>query len=205
MSTAALLCAEDADLALWRLCGVSLAARSAQLLRGCEPIIVSGGASVGAVVAAELPDHVVRSQDGGRDTAVRALLDATLGSEVDVVVVHEAVRALAPAALLERVVSTVRAGASAAVPVLAVSDTVKHVADDGTILSTVDRTMLRTVQTPYGLSRVGLKRLQGSADASWRAFAELPTVAGDPDAFAIDGPAARALAERVLGRRQVAP
>lgn len=207
----AVLCATDSETALWPLAGTPLVVHAARLLPGCgllerpvelECIVVAGGAAACAAVAADLPDLSVIPVDGGLPAALRV---AASGSAA-VVVVHEAARALAPAELLTATIATVRAGAEVAVPVTAVSDTIKHIADDGTILSTVDRSALRTVQAPYCFDRQALIRLLENGtdvDRAWQLATSLTTVPGHADAFAIDSPAARSLAGQVLARRSV--
>ena len=90
-----------------------------------------------------------------RSDSVRAGL-AAAGDEAEVVVVHDAARPLATAALFRAVVAAVEAGADAAVPALPVTDTVKRVAA-GRVLETVDRSDLVAVQTPQAF-RLGLLR-----------------------------------------------
>lgn len=77
----------------------------------------------------------------------------------DVVLVHDAARALAPTEMMDRVVTAVHAGSAAVIPALAVSDTIKLVApnvlpDPSTgrqrIVGSADRTAMRIVQTPQG-------------------------------------------------------
>jgi 2-C-methyl-D-erythritol 4-phosphate cytidylyltransferase len=87
-----------------------------------------------------------------RQRSVRAALDAA-PPELDIVLVHDAARALAPARLVERVAAAVRSGHDAVVPVLPVVDTIKQIDGDGTVLGTVDRSDLRSVQTPQGFRR----------------------------------------------------
>lgn len=81
-----------------------------------------------------------------RAASVRAGL-AAVPKDTDVIVVHDGARPLASPALFRAVVGAVSGGADAAVPGLAVSDTVKRV--DGTaVVETVARGGLVTVQTP---------------------------------------------------------
>ncbi len=75
-------------------------------------LVVAGGATRQASVAAGLA----------------ALVADPRGDEVDVVLVHDAARPLAPPSLVERVVDAVRAGHPAVVPGLLVTDTIKRVA-----------------------------------------------------------------------------
>ena len=87
---------------------------------------------------------------------------AALPPEVDVVLVHDAARALAPSEVFDRVVEAVRAGHQAVTPALPVTDTIKQVevTADGTeiVASTIDRATLRAVQTPQGFRRSMLER-----------------------------------------------
>jgi 2-C-methyl-D-erythritol 4-phosphate cytidylyltransferase len=77
--------------------------------------------------------------------------------------VHDAARCLAPADLFERVAATVRDGADAVIPSLPVIDTIKEVAADGTVLGTVDRSVLRAVQTPQGFRAPVLRAAHAAA------------------------------------------
>jgi 2-C-methyl-D-erythritol 4-phosphate cytidylyltransferase len=94
---------------------------------------------------------------------------AAVPADADVICVHDAARPLATTDLYARVVAAVCAGADAAVPGLPLSDTVKQVAPDGTVLATPDRATLVTVQTP-----------QAFAAAALRAAHADPASAGDP-------------------------
>jgi 2-C-methyl-D-erythritol 4-phosphate cytidylyltransferase len=94
--------------------------------------VVAGGASRQASVAA----------------ALRAA-DAAFG----IVLVHDAARALTPTDMIERVAAAVRSGLPAVIPVLPVVDTIKQVDDAGRVAGTVDRAVLRAVQTPQGFRR----------------------------------------------------
>jgi 2-C-methyl-D-erythritol 4-phosphate cytidylyltransferase len=81
-----------------------------------------------------------------RSASVRAGL-AAVPEHVDIVVVHDAVRPLATASLFDAVIAAVRAGADAAIPGVAVTDTIKRV-DGDRVVETVDRAELVAVQTP---------------------------------------------------------
>ncbi|MGQ0572856.1 MAG: 2-C-methyl-D-erythritol 4-phosphate cytidylyltransferase [Pseudonocardia sp.] len=74
--------------------------------------------------------------------------DAGLGhAGAGIVLLHEAIRPLAPPELVTSVVAAVRAGAPAAVPALPLTDTVKQV-DGGVLHGAADRATLRVVQSP---------------------------------------------------------
>lgn len=108
------------------------------------------------------------------------------GDTYDVVLVHDAARPLAPPALMRRIIAAVRAGHMAVVPGLAVTDTIKQI-DDGPdaadrapdaagahqVAGTVDRSVLRAVQTPQGFAWDLLLRAHaaGAARASIEATA----------------------------------
>jgi len=99
----------------------------------------------------------VQTAIGGatRSASVRAGL-ALVPEAVDVVVVHDAARPLASPELFARVIDAVRAGADAAVPGIAVADTVKRVRDHR-VVETVSRDDLVTVQTPQAFRRAALE------------------------------------------------
>ncbi|HUU52154.1 MAG TPA: 2-C-methyl-D-erythritol 4-phosphate cytidylyltransferase [Candidatus Heimdallarchaeota archaeon] len=71
------------------------------------------------------------------------------------VLIHDGVRPLVDHALLSRVIAATKEN-GAAVPVIAIEDTVKAVEGDK-VLRTVDREQLRRVQTPQGFSYSILK------------------------------------------------
>lgn len=119
---------------------------------------------VGGVVVAAPPSDVdfvagllgpaVTVIPGGatrQESVARAL--AAVPPRFEIVLVHEAARALAPPSLVETVAAAVRAGHDAVIPVLPVVDTVKQVSPAGTVVGTVDRSALRLVQTPQGFRR----------------------------------------------------
>ncbi len=99
---------------------------------------------------------VVVAGGATRSGSVRAGL-ATVPDDVDVVVCHDAARPGASAGLFESVIAVVRGGADAAVPALAVSDTLKRVPEwgdsGGVVAGTVDRSGLFAIQTPQAFRR----------------------------------------------------
>lgn len=107
--------------------------------------------SVRAMLARVAPVTVV---PGGaeRQASVAAAL-ATVPAGPEIVLVHDAARALTPPELVESVAAAVRAGHDAVIPVLPVVDTVKEVDAGERVLGTVDRAALRAVQTPQGFRR----------------------------------------------------
>jgi 2-C-methyl-D-erythritol 4-phosphate cytidylyltransferase len=96
-----------------------------------------------------------------RTASVRCGL-GVVPSEADVIVIHDGARPLASAALFRAVIEAVGSGASAAVPGLAVADTLKRVDDNGVVVATVERDGLVTVQTPQAF-RAGVLRAAHAA------------------------------------------
>src|SRR5205814_738856 len=97
-------------------------------------------------------DATVVEGGADRQESVRLAL-AAIGDDVDVVLVHDAARGLAPVEVATRVLAMLADGADAVVPVVAVPDTVREVDAHGRAIRTVDREMLRLVQTPQGFRR----------------------------------------------------
>jgi 2-C-methyl-D-erythritol 4-phosphate cytidylyltransferase len=124
-----------------------------------------------------------------RSQSVREALRAA-GSG-DPVVVHDAARPLAPAALFAAALAQLEAsGADAVIAAAPVSDTIKEVGDDGrTVERTLDRARLWAIQTPQVFRREALEHALLVADD------ELLAAATD-DAWLI---------ERAGGKVQVVP
>ncbi len=141
--------------------------------------------AAGVVIVGDVPGGV----PGGarrRDSVAAGL--AELPAVVETVLVHDAARPLATAALAARVAARLEAGdADGVVPVLAVRDTVKEV-DGDRVVRTVDRSRLVTVQTPQAFRLDALRAahdaVSGDApDDGWlleEAGRRVATVPGDP-------------------------
>jgi 2-C-methyl-D-erythritol 4-phosphate cytidylyltransferase len=185
---------------------------------------LSAAAEVSLVVVAAPPDRVEETRRllgdahagaelsvvaGGatRVASVRAALDV-LPRDVDVVLVHDAARPLAPSSLAEAVAAAVHAGADAVVPGVPLPDTVKRVEGDE-VTSTVDRSGLRAVQTPQGFRRDVLDRAHRAADGGdpsvtddagmvERLGLRVVVVPGHEEAFKVTRPIDLVLAESVL-------
>lgn len=160
----------------------------AKLILGAKAHVVAGGAT--------------------RTESVRRALAAVGVS--DLVLVHDAARALTPPPLIARVVEALRSGHEAVVPAVPVTDTVKVVDADGVVIDTPDRSGLRAVQTPQGFRAELLTRAYDRCgegftdDASMveRLGARVQVVEGDPLAFKITTPLDFMLAE-VLVQEQM--
>jgi 2-C-methyl-D-erythritol 4-phosphate cytidylyltransferase/2-C-methyl-D-erythritol 2,4-cyclodiphosphate synthase len=85
-----------------------------------------------------------------RQASVRAGLEALAERRPAIVLVHDAARPFASAALVSRAIAA--AGGGAAIPGIAVTDTVKEVDAAGHVVRTLDRTSLRGVQTPQAFA-----------------------------------------------------
>ena len=130
--------------------GLAEAERAARLAAGAT--VVPGGAT--------------------RTASVREGL-AAVPAGADVICVHDAARPLATVELYARVVAAVVAGADAAVPGVALADTVKRTFG-GRVVDTPDRASLVAVQTPQAFTAAALR----AAHADTR-LADDPAVTDD--------------------------
>jgi 2-C-methyl-D-erythritol 4-phosphate cytidylyltransferase/2-C-methyl-D-erythritol 2,4-cyclodiphosphate synthase len=87
---------------------------------------------------------------------------AVVGDEIEIVLVHDAARAFASSTLFERVADAVRLTSASVIPALEIADTIKRVAGDQ-VQETVDRSALRSAQTPQGFLASELKRAYANA------------------------------------------
>jgi 2-C-methyl-D-erythritol 4-phosphate cytidylyltransferase len=180
-----------------------------------EPLLVHAvrrlatAGSIGLLVIAAPPGHesavralvdshldaatIVVSGGGERQDSVATAL-AAIPPEFQIVLVHDAARALTPPSLVEQVVAGVRAGHDAVIPVLPVVDTIVEVDAGGQVVATPDRSTLRAVQTPQGFRRPVLEAAHAAAsgaaatdDAGLVARLGVPvhTVPGAPEALKI--------------------
>src|ERR1700712_1029541 len=87
--------------------------------------------------------------DGGatRQASVHAGLEALVSQKPDIVLIHDAARPFVTAALISRAIDAAgRTGA--AVPAIAVADTIKLVDGNGNVEATPERARLRIAETP---------------------------------------------------------
>ncbi|MEU4679749.1 2-C-methyl-D-erythritol 4-phosphate cytidylyltransferase [Micromonospora sp. NPDC023737] len=135
------------------------AARSVHTIVVAAPV-----AEVEAVRELLAPVASVSVVPGGaeRQESVAAAL-AAVPPGPEIVLVHDAARALTPPDLVEAVAAAVRAGRPAVIPVLPVVDTIKEVGAEEVVLGTVDRSALRAVQTPQGFRRSVLSAAHAAA------------------------------------------
>jgi 2-C-methyl-D-erythritol 4-phosphate cytidylyltransferase len=199
--------------ALRLLAGRSLLFHAVTRLRAAasvETVIVAVPPGCEREIADELG---VITVGGGatRQDSVRAAL-SVLPTDVDIVLVHDAARPLAPVALIEAVADAVRGGAVAVVPGLAVDDTVKRVDAAGLVVETPARERLRAIQTPQGFRRDVLQRAHAQGGSGVTDDAGLVERLGEPvlvipgaaEAFKITRPEDLARAEGLLAAEAAA-
>ena len=150
--------------ALVEVCGAPLVVHAVDRLRasGCDVVVVAAPVDAVEQFRALVGSATVIAGGATRQASVASALE-TLPTDVDVVLVHDAARGLAPATVAQAVIAAVRAGADAVIPVLPVADTVKEVDSAGWVRRTLDRGALRAVQTPQGFRRLVLERAHQSA------------------------------------------
>ena len=205
--------------ALRSICGTPILVHAVRSLISCG--------RVGLVVVAAPPTEegvaevrellrpfgdAVRVVSGG-DTRQRsvALALAAIPEAFDIVLVHDAARALTPPALIAAVIDAVAGGADAVIPVLPVADTIKAVDAEGvTVTATVDRSTLRAVQTPQGFRRSLLIKAHAAATAAdttddaglvERLGQPVAVIPGHTEAFKVTTPFDLLLAEAVWAGR----
>ncbi|SCL14703.1 2-C-methyl-D-erythritol 4-phosphate cytidylyltransferase [Micromonospora inyonensis] len=170
-------------------------------------VVAAPAADVAAVAELLAPVAPVTVVPGGaqrQDSVAAALAAVPEGPEI--VLVHDAARALVPADLVESVAAAVRSGHDAVIPVLPVVDTIKEVSADEVVQGTVDRSVLRAVQTPQGFRRAVLAAAHAAAvgpltdDAGLVEKQGVPVVCvpGSEYAMKITRPFDLALAEQLL-------
>ena len=86
-----------------------------------------------------------------RQASVLAGLEALSAQAPDMVLVHDAARPYCSSELVSRAIA-VCAATGAAIPALEVTDTIKRIDTDGQVTGTLDRALLRAVQTPQAFA-----------------------------------------------------
>lgn len=162
-------------------------------------VAVVEGVSV-VLVTAEPP--------GRRAQCVAAALAAIEGDAP--VLLHDIEWPAVSPALVDRLVGALTGGAIAAFPVLPVTDSVKAVDAHGTVLATLDRALLRSVQYPRGYAAATLAALAAGDhvgafdDLALALAADLPVtlVDGDADAISAELPRDAEFLSAVLESRE---
>lgn len=171
-------------------------------------VVVSDGLQelfTSALVDAPIPFRLVAGGATRQESVARGIAALPAG---DVVLVHDAARPLVPAEVVRGVVDAVRSGASAVIPVVPVSDSIRQVVAAGSVV--VDRSCLRAVQTPQGFARDALVRSHAAANG--KDFTDdaavceasgytVVLVPGSRDALKITEPHDLAVAEAIVRER----
>jgi 2-C-methyl-D-erythritol 4-phosphate cytidylyltransferase/2-C-methyl-D-erythritol 2,4-cyclodiphosphate synthase len=152
--------------------------------------------------------ELLEPAEGGptRQESVRLGLESLCAAPPDLVLIHDGVRPLIDAALIDRVLDGL-AEHAAVLPALPVTDTLKRIGTNG-VLGTVERQGLYRAQTPQGFvydrilaahrSAAGAELTDDTAVAGALGLA-VAVVAGDEANLKITDPADLARAERLLG------
>lgn len=125
-------------------------------LRACEGVVMV--VPPDRLELREPGAHRVVAGGETRSASVRAGLDA-VPDDADIVVVHDGARPLASLDLFHAVIGAVQHGADAAVPALALTDTIRSL-DGGTI----DRSRLVAVQTPQAFRADVLRKAHAQGE-----------------------------------------
>lgn len=182
-------------------------------LEAVTEIVVALPPEIVATAASQLGGATCVEGGAFRSQSVRAALRAA--SHPGPVIVHDAARPLAPAAVFCRALEEIELGRSDAVVVAApLSDTVKEVAQDGrTVRCTLERARLWAAQTPQVFRREALERifeeaseevLEAATDDAWlveRAGGVVSVVASEGLNLKVTTPADLHLAEMLLADR----
>jgi len=111
-----------------------------------QPVIHRDDAATFAEATAGLKLRAAVFGGATRQISVRSGLEAIEKEQPRLVLVHDAARPFASPALISRAIAAGAGGA--AIPGLALTDTIKEIDADGHVVDTLDRGRLRAVQTP---------------------------------------------------------
>jgi 2-C-methyl-D-erythritol 4-phosphate cytidylyltransferase/2-C-methyl-D-erythritol 2,4-cyclodiphosphate synthase len=133
----------------------------------CELIIVTAPSGYESEYSKILGDQVTVITGGVlRSDSIRLAI-SKIPAKYEYVLVHDAARALASTTLASSVLSQLIQGEQAVVPALNVIDTIKEVDAKGYVRNTLDRSALKSIQTPQGFTRSVLERAHmASEDAT---------------------------------------
>ena len=133
-----------------------------------QPVIHPDDADAFRVATAGL-DNLLPPVPGGatRQASVRAGLQALRAAAPELVLIHDAARPFLSGDLISRAIAAATQH-GAAVPAIAITDTVKQIDAQDMISETLDRSRLRTVQTPQAFAYDLIVALHGRAAAAGR-------------------------------------
>ena len=178
----------------------------ARIAPAVQQIIVTAPAGYEDQIRSLVGDDIVVVTGGAtRSESVRLGL-AAVDSAAGFILVHDAARSLASTGLAQSIIASLQSGEVAVIPGLAEVDTVNVIGSDGYVLSTPDRAMLRTIQTPQGFQAAILREAhQQSGEATDDATLvsklghKVKVIAGEEAAMKITTPADLAIAMTFLG------
>ena len=182
-----------------------------------QVVVTAPAAEAEAVAAAMHGRATVISGGRTRQDSVRLALgwvsQQVTSDDEPLVLVHDAARPFVPAALIDRVLAALVDGADAAVPALAVTDTIKRVTADESLIGTLNRAELRAVQTPQGFRlgalseahryarTAGMRDVSDDAGLVERHGGRVVLVEGSDEAFKITRPWDLKLAQLLVADR----
>ncbi|MDY7001649.1 MAG: 2-C-methyl-D-erythritol 4-phosphate cytidylyltransferase [Thermodesulfobacteriota bacterium] len=158
-----------------------------------------------------IPWTVAPGGDRRQDSAYSGLL--ALPRECAVALVHDAARPFVTARLASRLIDAVSQGAKAVIPAIPLRDTIKKVAD-GSVVSTLERSGLRAVQTPqvfvkdalitaHEAARAGNWTVTDDAALLERVGEPVAVITGDPGNVKITTPEDLALLDKGVDPTEV--
>jgi len=131
-----------------------------------QPVIHRDDAAAFAEATAGLKVRAHAFGGATRQISVRAGLEALATEHPRIVLVHDAARPFASPALISRAIAAGAGGA--AIPGVALTDTIKEADADGRVARTLDRGRLRAIQTPQAFLYDGLLAAHRRASAGGR-------------------------------------
>ena len=131
-----------------------------------QPVIHRDDAAAFAEATAGLKVRAHAFGGATRQISVRAGLEALATEHPRIVLVHDAARPFASPALISRAIAAGTGGA--AIPGVALTDTIKEADADGRVARTLDRARLRAIQTPQAFLYDGLLAAHRRASAVGR-------------------------------------
>jgi 2-C-methyl-D-erythritol 4-phosphate cytidylyltransferase/2-C-methyl-D-erythritol 2,4-cyclodiphosphate synthase len=112
-----------------------------------QPVLNPDDTAIFNAAVSALPHRPPATGGATRQASVLAGLEALASQKPDVVLIHDAARPFVSAALISRAIEAAgRTGA--AIPAIAVADTIKLIGESGNVEATPERARLRIAQTP---------------------------------------------------------
>ncbi|HYW62368.1 MAG TPA: bifunctional 2-C-methyl-D-erythritol 4-phosphate cytidylyltransferase/2-C-methyl-D-erythritol 2,4-cyclodiphosphate synthase [Bradyrhizobium sp.] len=132
-----------------------------------QPVLNPDDAAMFAEAAGALRYQAPVGGGATRQASVRAGLEALAAQSPDTVLIHDAARPFVTAAVISRAIEAAEL-TGAAVPAIAVADTIKLVDDGGHVEATPERARLRIAQTPQAFRFEAILEAHRSAERTGR-------------------------------------